>query len=101
MEKAYTVLVILEAKPGKEAELKQALMEVISPSRSETTCIEYRLHQDLNNPAQLFLYENWASKEAHEDHFKEPYIEALAGRIDSLLNKPWQLIFSEELRKVK
>jgi quinol monooxygenase YgiN len=56
MTKTHTVVVILEAKPGKETELKNALVNVIQPSRSEKTCLEYRVHQENNNPAQFILY---------------------------------------------
>ncbi|QLH43403.1 MAG: antibiotic biosynthesis monooxygenase [Coxiellaceae bacterium] len=93
----YTVVVILEAKPGKEPALKQALSNVIKPSRSETTCIEYRLHQDHNNPAQFVLFENWKNKEAHQAQFDKPYIQALAQQIDGLLAKPYQAFCMQEL----
>lgn len=94
---AYIVLAILEAKPGKEEELKQLLISVIPPSRSEETCLEYYLHQDINNPFQFFLYEKWANKEAHEAQFSKPYIIALAEKIGDLLAKPYNVIFGEEL----
>lgn len=35
MKKKYCVLLILEAKLGKEEPLKQVLMNVVVPSRSE------------------------------------------------------------------
>jgi hypothetical protein len=52
MKKAHTVMVVVEAKPEKIEELKQVLLSVIAPSRAESSCLEYRLHQDKNNPAQ-------------------------------------------------
>ena len=98
MTSAYTVVAIIEGQPGKESELKQLLMDVIEPSRAEGTCLEYRLHQDLNNPAQFIFYENWMSKEAHQQQFQKPYIIALAQKLDGLLAKPYQVIFAEEIR---
>jgi quinol monooxygenase YgiN len=55
MSKAHTVIAILEAKKGKEQELKQALIEVIAPSRNELTCLEFRLHQAKNNTQQFII----------------------------------------------
>ena len=97
MSKAYTVVAILEAKPGKEIELKQALMNVVEPSRGEKTCLDYRLHQGVDNQAQFVFYENWESKEAHQLQFQKPYIKELSEQIGDLLAKPYQVIFAEEL----
>ncbi|MCC2666277.1 MAG: hypothetical protein K0S63_193 [Gammaproteobacteria bacterium] len=97
MTKPYTVIVTLEAKTGKESELKQLLTNVIAPSRSESTCLEYRLHQDLDNPEKFVLYENWESKDAHQKQFQKPYIIALGEKIGELLANPYQAIFAEEV----
>lgn len=97
MSKPYTVLVIVEAKPGKEDELKEELIKVIAPSRAEDSCLEYRLHQDLKNPAKFVFYENWASQTAHQQQFQKPYISTLAEKIANLLAEPYQVIFAEEL----
>jgi quinol monooxygenase YgiN len=97
MSKPYCVMIIVEAKPGKESNLKQALMNVIEPSRAEATCLEYRLHQDLENPAQFVLYENWQSKEAHQLQFQKSYIKTLIEQLGELLVKPYQAYFAEEV----
>ena len=96
MKIPHTVVIILEAKPTKEAALKQALVKVCEPSRSEKTCIEYRLHQNQNNPAQFILYENWESKEAHQDQFNKPYVIDLIAEIHDLLARPYQAYFAHE-----
>lgn len=93
----HIVVVILEAKTGKEDELKKALMNVIKPSRAEQSNLEYRLYQDNTNHAQFILYERWISKEAHAEQFKKPYVIELGSKIDELLAKPYQVHFSREL----
>jgi quinol monooxygenase YgiN len=97
INRAHTVLVIIESVKGKEESLKNALMDVIEPSRSENSCLEYRLHQDKNNPAQFVIYENWKSAELHQEQFKKSYITALGKKIEPLLAKPYQVIFANEL----
>ncbi len=96
MEKIHTVIIILEAKSGKDVELKQALMKVIKLSRAEKACLEYRLHQDQNNPNQFILYENWENKTAHQEQFNKPYIIELSKQINDLIAKPYQAYFAEE-----
>lgn len=97
MSNKHTVIAILEAKPGKENELESALASVISPSRAEETNLEYRVHKSVENPAQYVLYENWISKEEHQKQFSKPYILELGARIEPLLEKPYQIIFAEEI----
>lgn len=96
MEKALTVVVMFEAKSGKEIELKNILQNVIEPSRIEKGCLEYRLHQNLNDSAQFFLYENWVNQAALQEHFNQPYIVELLKKLDGLLAKPFQSHMAEE-----
>lgn len=97
MSKAYTVVAILQAKPEKVDALKQELIKVIAPSRAEKACLNYHLHQDLNDPTQFVLYENWASKQEHEKQFEKPYIVAFAQKAGDWLAKPYQVICAQEI----
>lgn len=95
--KPHTVIVILEAKQGKEDELQLALEAVAEPSRSEETNIEYRLHKNIDNPQQFILYENWQSKEKHMQQFEKPYIKVFSSKLEGLLAKPYEAFFGEEI----
>ncbi|HEL2929504.1 TPA: antibiotic biosynthesis monooxygenase [Legionella pneumophila] len=97
MNEGHTVVVIMEGIKGKEDALKNVLMSVVEPSRSESSCLEYRLHQDKNNPAQFILYENWESEQLHQEQFKKSYIIASIEKIEPLLAKPYQVIFANEI----
>jgi quinol monooxygenase YgiN len=97
MSKPYVVIAILDAKPGKENELAEALKTVVSPSRAETTCLEYRLHQSIDNPSQFIFYEIWVSKEKHAEQFNKPYIIELGKKLEPLLGKSYQVHFANEL----
>jgi quinol monooxygenase YgiN len=94
---AYIVIAILKAKIGKELELKAALQKVVGSCRAETTCLEYRLHQDLNDRAKFIFYEVWTSKEAHQKQFKKPYILDLAENTKDLLEGSYEVFFAEEI----
>ncbi|MCR9191303.1 MAG: antibiotic biosynthesis monooxygenase [Gammaproteobacteria bacterium] len=97
MSEGHTVVVVIEAVAGQEEALKAALLSVVEPSRSEDSCLEYRVHQDKSNPGQFVLYENWKSAELHAEQFKKPYIIALGKEIEPLLVKPYQVIFANEI----
>lgn len=97
MKTPHTVIAILEAKEGKENELQSTLEAIVKPSRSEKTCLEYRLHKSLDNPRQFVLYENWENKEKHQEQFTKPYIIELVNKLENLLAKPYQAIFANEM----
>ncbi|WP_419419420.1 putative quinol monooxygenase [Legionella sp. D16C41] len=97
MSKPCTIIVIFEAKAGKEDELASALRAVVEPSRSEDICLEYKLHQSDDNPAQFVMYEQWVSKDKLQEHFDKPYIIELRKKFETLLAKPSQMIFATEL----
>jgi quinol monooxygenase YgiN len=97
MKNKHIVIAMLEAKAGKEDILKNALINVANSSRAEPVCVEYRLHQVSDNTAQFILYEIWDSKEAHQKQFEKPYITNLAQNLDSLLAKPYQFFFAQEI----
>ena len=98
MDNAYVVVVMLEAKAGKEEDLKQALVKVAQESRKETSCIDYRLHQDQNNSAKFVLYEKWQSADLHQKQFAKPYIEEFANLAEELLAKPYEGLAGCEIR---
>ena len=97
MSKPYTVIAILEAKKGKESELEFALKTVAKFSLLENTNIEYKLHKSIGNPHQFILYENWESKEKHQQQFEKSYIKELANKLEAILTKPYQAYFGEEI----
>ncbi|MCH9624922.1 MAG: hypothetical protein S4CHLAM123_00840 [Chlamydiales bacterium] len=96
-EEAYIVIVLLEAKMGKEAELKRALLQVAEKSRAEKSCLGYCLYQDASNPAKFGLYEKWKSQELHQEQFNKPYIQEFAKQAEFLLAKPYQGLFGVEI----
>lgn len=95
--KPYVVIVLLEAKPGKEEELKEALMEVVEPHRSQKACLEYRLHQDTKNPAKFGIYARWENEEEHDKEFQKPYVQSLLKKLDVLLIRPLEAIGARDL----
>jgi quinol monooxygenase YgiN len=66
----HTVLVLIEAKPGKENEVKKILHALVKPSRQEEGCINYDLHDCPDNSGKFMFYENWTSKAAHDTFCK-------------------------------
>jgi quinol monooxygenase YgiN len=62
----------------------------IDPTRAETECLNYDLHQSLDDTAVWFVYENWRSRPGLDAHMRASHLQAflkaapdlLAGDID-------------------
>jgi len=75
-----TVIAQMRAQPGKEDELREALEALIEPTSRDEGCINYDLHQGVDDPAVFFFYENWTSRETHAQHMQAPHLAAFAAR---------------------
>ncbi|HEX7654102.1 MAG TPA: putative quinol monooxygenase [Verrucomicrobiae bacterium] len=82
--KPITVVATFQALPGKEEELKQALLTLVAPTRKENGCINYDLHVASDNPGKFLFHENWTSKAALDVHLQTPHIQVLLPRLNGL-----------------
>ncbi|MCQ9285051.1 antibiotic biosynthesis monooxygenase [Priestia aryabhattai] len=76
---------ILQAKPGKEEELRSELVKVIKPSREEKGCIQYTLHQDTDKAGTFVFYEKWKSQKDVEAHIETPHYQQYRQQTELLI----------------
>lgn len=82
-----TVVARIVAKKDCIESLKQELIRLVAPTRQETGCLEYRLHQDDENPAAFLFYENWANAESLELHLNTPRFKAYLAATGDLVEE--------------
>lgn len=95
--KNLTVIAVLKAKPGKEAALRQELLNLIPFTRKEPGCVNYDLHVSTENPGHFMFHENWTGKQHLDDHLARPHLTALAAKADELFAEPPQLTLWEQI----
>ncbi len=95
--KSLTVIAQIKAKPGKELEVRGELLSLIVPSRKDAGCVNYDLHQALDNPALFMFHENWASKTHLEQHLQKPDLQAALARVGQLVAEPPQITLWEKI----
>lgn len=81
-----TVVAKVVARKDALEAVKAELHKLVAPTRLETGCIAYTLHQDNDDPAVFLFYETWedpACLEKHmkSDHFKG-YVRAIEGLVE-------------------
>jgi quinol monooxygenase YgiN len=82
--KPIIMTVSFQARPGKEAELRDALTEAVAPTRQEEGCLFYDLHVDAGDPSKFLFHESWASQAHHEAHDRTAHIGRLRSRLKEL-----------------
>jgi quinol monooxygenase YgiN len=95
--KPVTVIAILRARPGKELVVKQALLALVPITRRESGCLNYDLHQDIEDPSKFIFHENWASKSQFEAHRAQPHLQEMIAQTDELFAESPMLIFAERI----
>jgi len=94
-----TVVARIKAKAGMEAQVKDSLMALVKPSRSDAGCVNYDLHQSSEDKALFLFYENWTSKEDLNTHLGKPHVKAFLEKADALLSEPIQITLWERVSK--
>ena len=80
-----TVVAKVTAKSEAIEAVKAELIKMLVPTRQEEGCIEYRLHQDHDNPAVLVFYENWKNLTCLEQHMNSPHFKAYVAAVGDLI----------------
>jgi quinol monooxygenase YgiN len=77
MNEPLTVIARFRAKPGQESRALETLRALLAPTRAEAGCIDYDLHQSIEDPAQFVFYENWESAAHLEKHSQSLHLQAM------------------------
>jgi quinol monooxygenase YgiN len=95
--KIVTVVATFQARPGKEAELKKALISLVAPTHKEAGCLNYDLHQSPEDPGKFLFHENWTTRAALDAHLQNDHIKALLPRMDDLCVSPPEITIWEKI----
>ena len=94
---SLTVVATFQARSGKEAELRAALIGLLAPTRNETGCLNYDVHQSVDDPAKFLFHENWTSKAHLDAHLQSAHVKALRPRVDELCTEFPQITLWERM----
>jgi quinol monooxygenase YgiN len=92
-----TLIALVKAKEGMEDTVKQELLSLVKPTRTEPGCISYDVHQALDDKSLFVFYENWKSMEDLKKHLEMPYLKAFKQKADSFVAKPLEVTLLEKI----
>jgi quinol monooxygenase YgiN len=94
---SLTVVAQVKAKPGKESLVRQQLLSLVAPSRKDAGCLNYDLHQALDNPGHFLFHENWTSKAHLDQHLQKPDLQAVLAKVGELVAEPPQITLWQKI----
>jgi quinol monooxygenase YgiN len=66
--------VIIKSKSEYREDLKVILEDLTKNSKKETACLQYDLHQNLEDPNVFVLHEIWENEEGLDLHKEQSYL---------------------------
>ena len=96
-ERKVSVVARIRAKSGMEEKLKQELLSLSGPTRAEAGCINYDLHQSVEDKSLFMFYENWVSKKALDEHLAMPHMQSHLKRANEILAGPPEITLWEKI----
>jgi len=92
-----TLIAKVKAKEGMEETVKAKLMSLVEPTRKESGCLTYILHQDAKDKSKFMFYENWVNKNALDGHLETEHLKGFLAKADDLLDGPLDVTMWEKV----
>jgi quinol monooxygenase YgiN len=80
-----TVVAKLIVHEAALATVKTELLKMIEPTRMEEGCIEYRLHQDNDEPKVFIFFEMWENLSCLERHLATPHFSSYIAAVEGMI----------------
>lgn len=72
-------------------EAKNAILNILQKTREEPGCRQFELHEN-GEERSLFLYEEWESESALEEHYLKPYTSQVFENYKQWLVAPVEIV---------
>ena len=82
-----TVVAKVVAKSNTIEQVRDELIKMIAPTRYEPGCLEYRLHQDKQDPTVFIFYENWENLSCLEQHLNSAHFQRYVAAVENLISE--------------
>ncbi len=83
-ETAYAVIAEVQARKGKEAQLREITLPLVAQVRAEPNNLLYFLQEDRERPGHFVFFEIFATKADFEAHNLTPHVQAWFRKLPEL-----------------
>jgi quinol monooxygenase YgiN len=94
-EEKIVLVARLKVKVEMVETAKQAALDLVSPSRAEAGCINYDVHQAIDDETVFVWHETWKNKAALDEHFDTPEFKAFFKVAGEIAAEPSQMTLTK------
>ena len=87
----------LKVKPEAVEEIKNAALAIVADSRNEAGCINYDVHQSIEDETLFFWHETWANKAALDEHFATTFFGEFFKTVEEIAAEPPQINLTRKI----
>ncbi len=74
-----------------QQQVREVLLGLVAQTRKEKGCVNYDLHQSLDNPREFVMYENWETPADLDAHARSEHLQAFGKAAGHLLERPAEI----------
>ncbi|NNE99976.1 MAG: antibiotic biosynthesis monooxygenase [Pyrinomonadaceae bacterium] len=87
----------LKVRADKIEELKTAALAIVPDSRNEAGCLNYDIHQSIEDKTEFFWHETWKNKAALDEHFATPFFGEFFKVVEKIAEEPPQINLTKKI----
>ena len=85
----------LKVKDDAVEEAKQAALDIVADSRAEAGCVNYDIHQAIDDPTVFVWHETWKNKAAIDEHFETDFFKNFFAKVEGFAAEPPQITLTK------
>jgi quinol monooxygenase YgiN len=85
------------ARPGKEAEVAEAMRDGLAPTREEPGCLSIHHFRSVRDPRLYYIHSVWKDEAAFEHHAGLPHTVRFLERVQPLIDHPLDVNRTERI----
>ena len=90
-DETIVLIARLKVKEDKVQQARSAALAIVGPSRNETGCINYDIHQSIEDETVFLWHETWVNKAAIDEHFATPFFQEFFAVVGEVAAEPPQI----------
>lgn len=87
----------LKVKADKVEDARQAALAIVEASRAEEGCLNYDIHQSIEDETVFFWHETWKNKAAIDEHFATPFFGEFFKTVEQVAAEPPQINLTKKI----
>lgn len=91
------LLARLKVKKETVKDFTKTVLSLVELSRAEPGCLNYDVHQAIDDDAVFIWHETWKNKAALDEHFAMPYFAEFFARVGEVAEEPPQITLTKML----